>query len=169
MLCGLLLSTLFEKSPFSTVTQVLIMLSVSFSFVSVENYFTNLPFSGILAVMAMAIMIYRQTPTNAQNISRIYDQLWVPGEIFLFILVGASVNITFAFSAGWMPIIVVISALAIRMIGVWLSLLGTNLNVKEKVFCAIGYSPKATVQAAIGAVPLALGLPAGELILTELF
>ncbi len=165
-LSGHLLSLLFQTVQFNTVTQVLIMLSLSFSFVSFEDYFVNIPFSGILAVMSMAIILYRQIPQESEKISEIYNQLWIPGEIFLFVLVGASVNVQFAFAAGLTPVFVILLALAVRMIGVWASLIGTPLNSQEKLFSLIAYSPKATVQAAIGGIPLALGLPAGELILT---
>lgn len=163
---GYLLSKIFGKIKLVPVMQVLLMLSVSLGFIQVENGFPQLPFSGILAVMTMAIMIYRLLPSDSEKIARIYNQLWIPGEMFLFILVGASVNITFGFSAGWRAVFVVLLVLIVRMAGVWVSLLGTNLNKKEKLFCLIAYSPKATVQAAIGAVPMALGLPSGELILT---
>lgn len=165
-LSGYLLSLLFKNIQLDPVIQVLIMLSLSFVFVSLEELFTALPFSGILTVMSMAILIYRQIPDQAENISHIYNQLWVPGEIFLFILVGASVDVQFAFSVGFIPVILILLVLAIRMIGTWVSLIGTHLNKKEKLFSLIAYSPKATVQAAIGGIPLAMGLPAGELILT---
>ncbi len=165
-LSGHLLSLLFQTVQFKTITQVLIMLSLSFGFVSFEDYFVNIPFSGILAVMSMAIILYRQIPKESEKISEIYNQLWVPGEIFLFVLVGASVNVQFAFAAGLTPVFVILLALAVRMVGVWVSLIGTPLNSQEKLFSLIAYSPKATVQAAIGGIPLALGLPAGELILT---
>ena len=165
-LSGYLLSKFFEKIHLKPLIQVLILLSLSFVLVSIEDSFANLPFSGILAVMSLAIMLYRQIPEQAQKISQLYNTLWIPGEIFLFILVGASVNIQYAFSAGFLPILVILFALGIRMIGTWLSLIGTDLDSKEKTFTLIAYLPKATVQAAIGGVPLAMGLPAGELILT---
>ena len=165
-LSGYLLSKFFEKIHLKPLIQVLILLSLSFVLVSIEDSFANLPFSGILAVMSLAIMLYRQIPEQAEKISQLYNTLWIPGEIFLFILVGASVNIQYAFSAGFLPILVILFALGIRMIGTWLSLIGTDLDSKEKIFTLIAYLPKATVQAAIGGVPLAMGLPAGELILT---
>lgn len=165
-LSGYLLSKVFEKVHLEPLIQVLILLSLSFVLVSIEDSFANLPFSGILAVMSLAIMLYRQIPEQAKKISHLYNTLWIPGEIFLFVLVGASVNIQYAFSAGFLPILVILFALCIRMIGTWLSLIGTDLNSKEKGFTLIAYLPKATVQAAIGGVPLAMGLPVGELILT---
>lgn len=163
---GYLLAKFFEKIRFSSMVQFLILFSLSLSLVHLEAVLTWLPFSGILAVMAMAIMLYRQMPTDSDKIAHFYHQLWVPGEMFLFILVGASVNIAFAFAAGFLPLLVILGALLIRMIGVWVSLIGTNLSFKDKLFCLIAYSPKATVQAAIGGVPFALGLASGELMLT---
>ncbi|MBG9983473.1 cation:proton antiporter [Aerococcaceae bacterium DSM 111022] len=165
-LTGYFLSMLFEKVQLQAIIQVLIMLSLSFILVSMETWFINIPFSGILAVMSMSIVIYRQVPSQADQILHLYNQLWIPGEIFLFVLVGASVDIYYAFSAGFTPVIVILLALILRTIGTWLSVSGSILNTKEKIFTAIAYMPKATVQAAIGGVPLALGLPAGELILT---
>lgn len=165
-LTGYFLSMLFKKVQLQVIIQVLIMLSLSFILVSMETWFVNIPFSGILAVMSMSIVIYRQIPGRADQILHLYNQLWIPGEIFLFVLVGASVDIHYAFSAGFTPVIVILLALTIRTIGTWLSVRHSILNTKEKIFTAIAYMPKATVQAAIGGVPLALGLPAGELILT---
>ena len=165
-LMGHLLSFLFEKVNFKAITQVLILLSTSFLLVSMEAQFSSFSFSGILAVMSTSMIIYRQIPKQADKIAHIYNQLWIPGEIFLFVLVGASVNIQFAFTAGFTPILVLLIALFVRTIGTWLSVSGTHLNTNEKLFSAIAYLPKATVQAAIGGVPLALGLPSGELILT---
>ncbi len=165
-LTGYFLSMLFEKVQLQAIIQVLIMLSLSFILVSIETWFVNIPFSGILAVMSMSIVIYRQIPSQADQILHLYNQLWIPGEIFLFVLVGASVDIHYAFAAGFTPVIVILLALTLRTIGTWLSVSGSILNTKEKMFSAIAYIPKATVQAAIGGVPLALGLPAGELILT---
>lgn len=165
-LSGYLLSIFFEKIHLEAIIQVLILLSLSFILVSIEDSFVNLPFSGILAVMSLAIMLYRQIPEQTEKIAHLYNVLWIPGEIFLFILVGASVNIQYAFSAGFLPILVILFALSIRMLGTWFSLIGTDLNSKEKAFILIAYLPKATVQAAIGGIPLAMGLPEGELILT---
>lgn len=166
LLSGYVLSLLFNKANFNTVIEVLIMLGISLVFVSTDRLFGIIPFSGILAVVSMALMIYRQIPQRSDNISKVFDQLWIPGEIFLFVLVGASVSIQFAFAAGFMPVILILLALAVRMIGVWASLIGTHLTKKEKLFSLIAYSPKATVQAAIGGIPLAMGLEAGEIILT---
>ena len=166
ILSGYVLSLLFNKARFNTIIEVLIMLGISLVFVSMDRLFGMIPFSGILAVVSMALIIYLQIPQRSDNILKVFDQLWIPGEIFLFVLVGASVSIQFAFAAGFMPVILILLALAVRMIGVWTSLIGTHLTKKEKLFSLIAYSPKATVQAAIGGIPLAMGLEAGEIILT---
>lgn len=166
LLFGYFLSRLFSIIKTNTITKVLILLSLSFVLLSVESYFESVPFSGILAVMSSALMLHRQIPRQAQQMAHIYDQLWIPAQIFLFVLVGASVNIQFAFGAGFIPVLVIALGLLVRTLGTWLSLLGTRLNNRERIFTLLAYTPKATVQAAIGGVPLAMGLPAGELILT---
>ncbi|UUX35016.1 cation:proton antiporter [Fundicoccus culcitae] len=162
---GFVLGLVFEKVSLTTGQQLLLMLSVSMAFVSFDNV-SRLPFSGILAVMTMAMLIYRQVPGQAEHIARYYYQLWSVGELFLFVLVGASVDVAFAFTAGWRAVWLVFLVLAVRMVGVWVSLLGTGFGWKEKLFCMIAYLPKATVQAAIGSIPLSLGLASGEIILT---
>src|SRR5690625_756516 len=116
--------------------------------------------------MILAIMLYRQIPEQTEKIAHLYNVLWIPGEIFLFILVGASVNIQYAFSAGFLPILVIFFAFSIRMIGTLFRLIWTDLKSKEKGFILIAYLSIATVQAAIGGIPLAMALPEGELILT---
>ena len=102
----------------------------------------------------------------SQRLAQKFNKLWIAAEIILFVLVGATVNISYAFQAGFSAILMIVVGLCIRAIGVLLSLIGTPLNAKEKLFCVIAYLPKATVQAAIGSVPLAMGLPCGELVLT---
>src|SRR5699024_5938009 len=145
-LSGYLLSIFFEIIHVEAIIEVLIifilfiimviildsLLNLSFILVSIEDSVVNLPVSGILAVMSLAIMLYRQIPEQTEKIAHLYNVLWIPGEIFLFILVGASVNIQYAFSAGFLPILVIFFALSIRMIGTWFSLIGTDLNSKEK-------------------------------------
>lgn len=163
ILFGIFLNKLFKSTKTSSFNQMLILLSVSFILVSIENIFT---FSGILAVMSMAFMININNPQNAQKLQHIYNKLWIPGEILLFVLVGSSVNISYAFSQGLIPIILILIALVIRMFGVWISVLPTKLSFKEKLFVMVSYTPKATVQAAIGSIPLSMGLESGALILT---
>lgn len=101
---GYLISKLFLSMKINITIQVLILLSTSFLLLSFESYFAHIPFSGILAVMSSALMLYRQIPKQSQKMACVYDRLWIPGQIFLFVLVGASVNIQFAFAAGFIPV-----------------------------------------------------------------
>ncbi|MCY3087668.1 cation:proton antiporter [Aerococcus mictus] len=165
-LLGAGLNRLFDRFAFSTAKQLILLLSLSFVLVSVEKILPALPFSGILAVMAMGLMINRLDSEKAVDLGQYYNKLWIPGEILLFVLVGASVNITYAFQAGWQPVLLIGMVLIFRSLGVLLSLAKTHLSLKERLFSVIAYLPKATVQAAIGGVPLAMGLGSGEIILT---
>ncbi|MHB2078597.1 cation:proton antiporter [Aerococcus mictus] len=165
-LLGAGLNRFFDRFAFSTAKQLILLLSLSFVLVSVEKILPALPFSGILAVMAMGLMINRLDSEKAVDLGQYYNKLWIPGEILLFVLVGASVNITYAFQAGWQPVLLIGMVLIFRSLGVLLSLAKTHLSLKERLFSVIAYLPKATVQAAIGGVPLAMGLGSGEIILT---
>ncbi|KAA9240040.1 MULTISPECIES: cation:proton antiporter [Aerococcus] len=165
-LLGACLNNLFDRFDFSTAKQLILLLSLSFVLVSVEKILPALPFSGILAVMAMGLVINRLDSEKAVDLGQYYNKLWIPGEILLFVLVGASVNISYAFQAGWQPVLLIGMVLIFRSLGVLLSLAKTHLSLKERLFSVIAYLPKATVQAAIGGVPLAMGLGSGEIILT---
>lgn len=125
-----------------------------------------IPFSGLLAVMAMGITTLRFYPTLAVRLSSKFSKLWVAAEMILFALVGATLNIDYALSAGGKAILLLVLVLLFRMAGVFVCLLRTKLNIKERLFCMVAYIPKATVQAAIGGIPLAMGLPCGDLVLT---
>ncbi len=116
--------------------------------------------------MSMMIIINQNLPSDSVKVSHIYNQMWIVGEIILFTLVGTSINLSYVYSAGLLAFILIILALAFKVLGVYFSINKTNLNFKEKLFTLIAYTPKATVQAAIGAIPLSLGLSVGELILT---
>ena len=116
--------------------------------------------------MCLGIGIKRKIPETASRLSGKFNEMWIMAEIFLFVLVGASVKIESAMSAGVNIIILLFAVLIIRMAGVFVCVLGTKLNMKERLFCMIAYTPKATVQAAIGGLPLAMGLPCGEIVLT---
>ncbi len=125
-----------------------------------------MPISGLLAVMAMGASVNMCYPLLARRISPKFSKLWVGAEILLFVLVGASVNISYATAAGFAAVALILGAMVVRMLGVYTSLIKTKLNLKERLFCMIAYMPKATVQAAIGSLPLAMGMPCGDLILT---
>jgi NhaP-type Na+/H+ or K+/H+ antiporter len=116
--------------------------------------------------MSMGIIIYQRYQILAKRLSVKYNKLWVAAEVILFVLVGATLDLNYAFKVGLSAIIVVVGALMFRMAGVFVCLIKTKLTRKERIFCMIAYTPKATVQAAIGAIPLAYGLGCGQKVLT---
>ncbi len=164
---GWLLSLLFSRVESSDAMKVVIFISVAFLLVGIEDAVgTVVPFSSLLGVMAMGMMLRIKLPEVAGKIAFSFGGLWVGAELLLFLLVGASVNIGVALAAGWSAIFLVILSLIVRMVGVAGCMLGTKLDGKERLFCMMAYTPKATVQAAIGAVPLAMGLACGQIVLT---
>jgi len=163
---GFLLTVLFDKIHMRDSVKVLLLLSIAFLLMTLEHYTEGVfPFSGLISVMAAGVIILRKSPAVAERISVKYSKLWVGAEILLFVLVGASVNITYVSSAGLKSILLLVAVLIIRAVGILLCLIKTNLNKKERLFCTFTGIPKATVQAAIGAIPLSMGLPNGEIIL----
>lgn len=167
VIVGLELIYLFKRVSMRDTTKVAVILSVSFILVALEQALNGIMgFSGLLAIMALGVTIHQNNVDTAQRLSNKFSKLWVGAEVFLFVLVGATVNISYAFKAGTAAILLILAVLIFRTIGVFISLIGTNLNKKERVFTAFSYMPKATVQAAIGGLPLAMGLASGELILT---
>jgi len=166
VLMGILLSQLFKHVHMRDSVKVIILLSSAFLLVALEGFTKNvIPFSGLLAVMASGIILLKNIPSTAERVSSKFSKLWVGAEIMLFVLVGASVNIQYATSAGLKAIAMLVVILLFRMVGVFCCLIKTNLNWKERLFCALANLPKATVQAAIGAIPLSIGLASGETIL----
>lgn len=136
----------------------MILLSISFLLVTAEDRFgETVPFSGLLAVMGMGIALKRKRAVVAVRLSSKFNKLWVMAEIMLFVLVGATVDLHYAASAGIAAVVLVLGVLIFRMAGVWCCMLGTNLNKKERIFCMFAYMPKATVQAAIGGMPACNG------------
>ncbi|MGY5239606.1 cation:proton antiporter [Clostridium tertium] len=167
ILTGIVLVYLFKKIHIRDSIKILIILSVSFLFITVEDLLKGfIPISGLLAVMSLGATILKIYSKLARRISNKYSKLWVGAEIFLFVLVGASVDIKYVMNSRIITIILILGALVFRIFGVLLSLIKTEMNFKERLFSAIGYMPKATVQAAIGALPLSMGLASGEIILT---
>lgn len=165
LLAGFLLNAFFKKIHIRDSAKVIILLSISFLFVALENT-KVIPLSGLLAVMSMGIAIQQKNTIVATRLSTKYSKLWVAAEVILFVLVGATVDLNYALSAGISAIIVILGAIVFRMIGVMTCLIKTELSIKEKVFCMIAYTPKATVQAAIGSLPLSMGLSCGNIVLT---
>lgn len=167
MVTGTLLVKFFRRFHMRDSIKLLIILSFSFLLIELQNRLEGtIPISGLLAIMSLGIIINQKYNVLSHRLSQKYNKLWVAAEIFLFVLVGATVDLKYAISAGISSIVLVLGALLFRMAGVILSLISTPLNKKEKLFCMIAYTPKATVQAAIGAIPLAMGLPCGQIVLT---
>lgn len=164
---GFILLMILNKINIQDTLKVVILLSVSFLILEVETLLKNIiPISGLLAIMSIGIIIKQKDEEFSKKMASKYSQLWSGAEIFLFVLVGVAVDTRYAFSAGFTVILLVIGALIFRMIGVFFSLLNTKLTKNEKIFCMLSYTPKATVQAAIGTIPLTMGLECGELVLT---
>lgn len=173
ILSGLLLSLFFEFShtrgdSIKNSMKVVIVLGISFLLVATEDFLRDLlPLSGLLAVMTMGITLAWKCPNRVTSrLKEKYGKLWIAAEVLLFTLVGATVDIRYTLQAGLQTVIMILFALLIRGIGVWICTIKTGLTAKERAFCVLAYLPKATVQAAIGSVPLAVGLPCGNLILS---
>ena len=171
ILIAFVLAKFFTKFHIRDSAKVVIILSISFILVTIENSISKLfggiiGFSGLLAVMSTGAYLKSKKAELAKRLSLKYSKLWVAAEIMLFVLVGAAVNINYALNTGLTGIILIFGALIFRMLGVLVSLIKTKLNKKERIFSMIAYCPKATVQAAIGSIPLSLGFASGEIILT---
>ena len=167
LLIGVLLAYFFKKMHIRDTSKVLIILSISFLLVVMEDKLsTPITFSALIAIMFIGIGLQKKRETVAKRLSVKYGKLWVAAEVFLFVLVGATVNIGYLGKVGVKALIVIIGALVFRMFGVFVCLLGTSLERKERLFTMLAYTPKATVQAAIGGIPLALGFTCGDLVLT---
>lgn len=148
--------------------KVIIVLGTAFLLMAIEDWLEGVvSVSGLLAVMSMACVIQLKCRPEVQaDLSGKFGRLWLAAEVILFVLVGAAVDIRYTLNAGGMAVVMILLALVFRSLGVLLCLVRTNLNRKERLYCVIAYLPKATVQAAIGSVPLALGLPCGMLVLS---
>ena len=148
--------------------KVIIVLGVSFLLLAVEDWLEGIvSVSGLLAIMSMALVLaMRSVPQVKSRLQEKYGKLWLAAEVVLFVLVGAAVDIRYTLQAGAGAVLMITIGLLLRCAGVWLCMIGTALNRKERLYCVIAYLPKATVQAAIGSVPLALGLPCGNIVLS---
>ena len=171
IMIGLLLGTgiafYFEKVHIRDTIKVLLLLSVSFLLVTAEDHLTTpITFSALIAIMFIGIGLKQKREAVAQRLSTKYSKLWVAAEVFLFVLVGATVNVHYLRHVGVRALLVIIGALLFRMTGVFACLLKTKFNAKERAFTMMAYTPKATVQAAIGGIPLALGFACGDTVLT---
>ncbi|MCQ2529056.1 MAG: cation:proton antiporter [Saccharofermentans sp.] len=164
---GILLSILFRKVNIRTTTKAILMLCISLILITVEDKLaTPITFSALIAVMFMGMGLKAKGEKVAAEVSSKYSKLWVGAEVFLFVLVGATVNISYLTHVGGRALILIVGALIFRMLGVLVCMIKTNFNLKERAFAMMAYCPKATVQAAIGGMPLALGLACGDVVLT---
>ncbi len=172
-LVGMAVYFLFESSykhnrKIRSSTKVIIMLGTAFLLMSIETVAKPyVAISGLLAVVAMACVIKLKSEKRVTaQLSEKFGKLWIAAEVVLFVLVGAAVDVRYTLTAGISAVLMIFAALAFRAVGVLICMLGTKLSAKERLFCVIAYLPKATVQAAIGSVPLSLGLPCGKIVLS---
>ncbi|MFC4696798.1 cation:proton antiporter [Enterococcus aquimarinus] len=164
---GYFLVYVFNQFHIRDSVKVLVMLATAFLLMGLETALaSSFPFSGMLSVMGVSLMIFRKKRPLAERLSLKFNKIWILAEIFLFVFVGASVDLSYAFSAGIAPLVLLVLVSLIRMLGVLVALLKTSLSRNEKLFCMMSYLPKATVQAAIGSIPFSMGLASGEMILT---
>lgn len=164
---GILLAFYFQKVHIRDTAKVLIILGISFLLAAAEDSLTTpVTFSALIAIMFIGVGLQRKRETVAKRLAVKYGKLWVAAEVFLFVLVGATVNIGYLGRVGMRALLMIAGALLFRMAGVWVCLLGTGLKTGEKAFTMLAYTPKATVQAAIGGIPLALGFACGDTVLT---
>ena len=163
---GFILVKLFGKFHIRDTKKVLLILGSAIFLTVIENYIKGtVEIAGLLGVMAIGFIILEMKPEVAKRLARKFSKVWIFAELFLFILVGSQVNVYVALDAGFKGLIIIFTGLIARGLGVIISTLGTDLNWKERLFCVISYIPKATVQAAIGAIPLSMGIKSGDVIL----
>lgn len=163
---GIALAVFFRRTHIHDTVKLIIILCAAFFMTAIEDGFPAVPFASLIGVMGAGIGLKFKQPKTARQLSSILNKLWIGAEVFLFVLVGATVNISYAASAGLTGAILILCVLLFRMAGVFCCLIHTRLNKKERLFCMMAYIPKATVQAAIGGVPLAMGLACGDIVLT---
>lgn len=164
---GMMLVWFFAKYHIRDTIKVLIIFSLGFLCIVLENYmkpFMNI--SGLVSIISIGITLLTKYPVLARRLVGKFEKIWVIAEIMLFVLVGAVLNLATTKDSGLLAIVLILSALCIRILGVWISLFKTKYSKREKAFVSISYIPKATVQAAIGSIPLSLGLLSGQLILS---
>jgi NhaP-type Na+/H+ or K+/H+ antiporter len=163
---GFILIKVFEKYHIRDTKKVLLILGAAILLTSLETLLkSKVDIAALLGVMTIGFIILEKLPTVGKRLSIKLNKIWVFAEILLFVLVGAQVDVVVALNAGILGILVILIGLVGRSIGVILSLLGTDLTWKERLFCVIAYVPKATVQAAIGGIPLSMGVASGDVIL----
>lgn len=167
LVVGLLLTKCFKSMHLRDSIKVIIILSIAFLLVSLESTIkATIPFSGLIAIMTLGATLYRNYCPLASRLSNKFSKLWIAAQLILFVLVGATVDLSYALKSTIPALLVISFALVFRALGVWLALLKTPLTKQERIFCIVAYMPKATVQAAIGSIPLTIGLSCGPIVLT---
>lgn len=167
LVVGLLLTKCFKSMHLRDSIKVIIILSIAFLLVSLESTIkATIPFSGLIAIMTLGATLYRNYCPLASRLSNKFSKLWIAAQLILFVLVGATVDLSYALKSTIPALLVISFALVFRALGVWLALLKTPLTKQERIFCIVAYMPKATVQAAIGSIPLTMGLSCGPIVLT---
>lgn len=163
---ALILTKIFDRLNINSSRKMLLVLAAAIFITYLETALEHIiTIASLLGVMTLSFILMDKKPEISKDLSEGFNKIWSLAEILLFVLVGAQVNISVALEAGVIGILLIIIGLFFRSIGVWISLANTNLETKEKIFCMISYIPKATVQAAMGAVPLSLGVASGDTIL----
>lgn len=167
LIIGIILIKIFKRYRIRDTKKMLYILSFAILLTAFEEIVkSKIQIAGLLGVMAIGFIIFERLPEVGARMASKFDKLWVFAEIILFVLVGAQVNVALALDAGFKGILLITIGLMVRSLGVLLSLIGTEFNMKERLFCILAYTPKATVQAAIGAIPLSMGVESGDLILS---
>ncbi|MGL4567440.1 MAG: cation:proton antiporter, partial [Fusobacteriaceae bacterium] len=165
---GFILVKFFKRYRMRDTKKVILLLALAILFHGMEKFISknyHLEIASLLGIMTIGFVILEMLPNVGSRLSLKFNKAWVFAEIILFVLVGAQVNIGVALDSGMVGIMILFLGLLARSFGVYISLLGTDLNLKEKIFTMVAYMPKATVQAAIGAIPLSAGVASGETIL----
>lgn len=164
---GFACGQVFKRFHIRDTVKIIVLLSISLLFVAFEDTFQNkVPFSALIGVMCIGIAVQKVKPELSPRLSQRYNKLWVAAEIILFVLVGASVDLSYAMRFGLRAILLIFAVLLFRVTGVFVCLIKTKLSRMEKLFCMLAYLPKATVQAAIGGIPLSMGLSCGDAVLS---
>lgn len=167
LLFGFACGQVFKMFHIRDTVKIIVLLSISLLFVAFEDTFQNkVPFSALIGVMCIGIAVQKVKPELSPRLSQRYNKLWVAAEIILFVLVGASVDLSYAMRFGLRAILLIFAVLLFRVTGVFVCLIKTKLSRMEKLFCMLAYLPKATVQAAIGGIPLSMGLSCGDAVLS---
>lgn len=164
---GFACGQVFKRFHIRDTVKIIVLLSISLLFVAFEDTFQNkVPFSALIGVMCIGIAVQKVKPELSPRLSQRYNKLWVAAEIILFVLVGASVDLSYAMRFGLRAVLLIFAVLLFRVTGVFVCLIKTKLSRMEKLFCMLAYLPKATVQAAIGGIPLSMGLSCGDAVLS---